>query len=179
LHELRRSIMKPSLTARAHGNRSGIHRASTDADMLTMTEVRTLVRELSTTNVLSVYLDTHATDAATRDAWRPALGAALGEVGVALSGDEAAEFQRAVTCLEEAALPGSDSWESPGWMVLATASGVRFAAQLPVRTSTMVVWREGPVIAPYLRARQCAVMDAIVPSTRRKHESAQRWERER
>jgi hypothetical protein len=96
--------MRPSLAARAHDDRSDIHRTITDRDMLTMTEVPALVRELSTTNVLSVYLDTHAADSAMRD---------------------------------------------------------------------------GPVIAPYLRARQCAVIDAIVPSTRRENESAQRWERER
>jgi hypothetical protein len=171
--------MRAPLAGRAHDNRSERHRTITDGVMLTMTEVRTLVRELSTKNVLSVYLDTHATEPAMRDAWRPALGAALREAGSVLSGDEVAEFQRAVACLEDAALPGNDSWGAPGWMVLATASGVHFAAQLPVRTPTMAVWRAGPVIAPYLRARQCAVVAAIVPSTRREHESAQRRKRER
>lgn len=171
--------MRPAVAPRAHDNHSDINRTITGGDMLTMTEVRTLVRELSTTNVLSVYLDTHAADPAIRDVWRPALGAGLRDVSAALSGDEVAEFQRAATCLEDAALPGSDSWGAPGWMVLATARGIRFAAQLPVRTPTLVVWREGPVIAPYLRARQCAAIDAIVPSTRREYESAQRRERQR
>ena len=171
--------MRTSLASRAHHNCSNIHRTITGGDMLTMTEVRTLVRELSMTNVLSVYLDTHAADPAMRDVWRPALGDALRDVGAALSGDEAAEFQRAATCLEHAALPWIDSGRAPGWMVLATASGIRFAAQLPVRTPTMVVWREGPVIAPYLRARQYAAIGEIVSSSRREHESAQGRKRQR
>jgi len=188
LHELRGSIMR-SLRSRPGGSGSDRDHAVASVDMLTMTQVRALVRELSTTNVLSVYLDTHATDPAMRDAWRLALGAELREIGSALSFDDVAEFRGAARLLEVAALTASDSWEVPGWMSLATVSGVRFAAQLPVRTPTMAVWRQGPAIAPYLRAMKqprgsigrwegsWALQSS--PSTRREHESAERRKIER
>ncbi len=120
-------------------------------DMLTMTQVRTLVRELSTTKVLSVYLDTRVTDPAMRAAWRPTLTNALRNLGDSLSGDDHAEFVRAAMRLEETVLPGDGAWGAPGWMALATADKVHFANVLPTKTSTQAVWREGPVITPYLR----------------------------
>ena len=119
--------------------------------MLTMTEVRTLVRELSSKKVLSVYLDTHVTDPAMRDAWRHSLTAALRRVAATLHGDDLAEFTRATMRLESTVLPESGAWGAAGWMALATADGVQFADELPMRTPTMAVWRDGPVIAPYLR----------------------------
>lgn len=135
----------------ANDNGSVTHHAIMENDMLTMTQVRTLVRELSATKVLSVYLDTRVTDPAMRDAWRPALAGALRELGSTLSGDDHEEFRLAAARLEDAALPASGAWGAPGWMALATANGVRFADDLPTRTPTLAVWREGPVIAPYLR----------------------------
>ena len=119
--------------------------------MLTMTEVRTLVRELSSKKVLSVYLDTQVTDPAMRNAWRHSLTAALRAAAATLHGDDHAEFTRATARLESTVLPGSGTWGAPGWMALATEDGVQFANELPMRTPTMAVWREGPVIAPYLR----------------------------
>jgi hypothetical protein len=144
--------MNPLGRATTNGNHYDTHPATVENDMLPGTQVRTLVRELSATKVLSVYLDMHVTNPAMRDAWRPALAAALREAGAALIGDDYAEFQRAVAQLEGTALPDSGVWAAPGWMVLATADGVRLVNELPLRTPTMAVWREGPVIAPYLRA---------------------------
>ena len=119
--------------------------------MLTMTQVRTLVRELSDTKVLSVYLDTRVKDPAMRAAWRPALTNVLRNLGDSLSGDDHAEFVRAAMRLEQTLLPEDGAWGAPGWMALATADKVHFAKELPVKTSTQAVWRDGPVIAPYLR----------------------------
>lgn len=119
--------------------------------MLTMTQVRALLRELSGTKVLSVYLDTRVTDPAMRAAWRPALTSALRSAGAEVTVAENEEFMLAVSRLEDAVLPESGTWGAPGWMALATATGVHVAAELPVRTSTMAVWRDGPVVAPYLR----------------------------
>ena len=188
MHELWGGIMR-SMSSRALDIGSLIHHAVTGDDMPTMTQLRALVRELSTTNVLSVYLDTHATDPPMPDEWRSALGAALGEIGSALSADEVTEFRAAAGRLQNAALPENGSWGAPGWMALATASGVRFAAQLPVRTPTMAVWRQGPVIAPYLRVMKQPSSSnerreaswALQPSlsNRRQHDSAQRRKIER
>jgi hypothetical protein len=142
------------------------HHAFMENDMLTMTQVRTLVRELSATKVLSVYLDTRVTDPAMRDAWRPALDTALRGAGATLSYDDRAEFALAAAHLENAVLPESGSWGAPGWMALATANGVHFADELPTRTPTMAIWRDGPVIAPYLRVlkQHHPVIVAIVDS---------------
>jgi hypothetical protein len=127
------------------------HHSLMEDDMLTMLQAQALVRELSATKVLSVYLDTRVTDPAMRDAWRPALTTALRTVGAGLAGDDHAEFARAVAQLETAILPQSGAWGAQGWMALVTASGVRFADALPMRPPTMAVWRDGPVIAPYMR----------------------------
>jgi hypothetical protein len=37
-------------------------------------------------------------------------------------------------------------------VAFATPDGLRYAADLPVRPTSLCVWREGPVIAPYMRA---------------------------
>ena len=86
-----------------------------------------------------------------RAAWRPALTNALRDLGDSLSGDDHAEFVRAAMRLEQTVLPENGAWGAPGWMALATADEVHFANELPVRTPTQAVWRDGPVIAPYLR----------------------------
>ena len=119
--------------------------------MLTMTQVRTLVRELSATKVLTVYLDTRVTDPAMRTAWRPALTNALRDLGDSLSGADHAEFVRAAMRLEQSVLPEDGAWGAPGWMALVSANEVHFASELPVRTATQAAWRNGPLIAPYLR----------------------------
>ena len=129
----------------------GTHHAFMENDMLTMTQVRTLVRELSATKVLSVYLDTRVTNPAMRATWRPALTAALRSAGAGLTGADHEEFMLAASRLEDAMLPETGTWGAPGWMALATATGVHFADELPMRTPTMALWRDGPVIAPYLR----------------------------
>ena len=98
--------------------------------MLTMTQVRTLVRELSDTKVLSVYLDTRVKDPAMRAAWRPALTNVLRNLGDSLSGDDHAEFVRAAMRLEQTLLPEDGAWGAPGWMALATANKVHFAKEL-------------------------------------------------
>ncbi len=41
---------------------------------------------------------------------------------------------------------------APAWVAFATTGGPAFIGELPVRTETVVEWREGPAVAPYLRA---------------------------
>ncbi|HEY0970270.1 MAG TPA: hypothetical protein VGE02_04745 [Gemmatimonadales bacterium] len=121
------------------------------SDMFTLPDVQALVRDLSATNVLSVYLETRVTDPAMRDAWRPTLANALRDVGAGLSGDERPEFERARAVLEEAMPRLGGVWGAEGWVAFVTADGTYQAVDVPTHCPTLVAWREGPVIAPYMR----------------------------
>jgi Bacterial archaeo-eukaryotic release factor family 10 len=126
---------------------------STEDDVLTPTELNELVRELATTKVLTVYHDARVTDPAMRHAWRPTLSSALRSVRAGLTDEgERAEFDRAAAFLDVPLPPLGGVWGAPGWVAFLTAEGPRYAAELPVRPSTLVAWREGPVVTPYLRA---------------------------
>jgi hypothetical protein len=135
--------------------------------MLTSPELHELVRELDGKRVLSVYLDTRVTDPAMRNAWRPALVSAIRAARATLtSDDELAEFDRAAAFLEEPDQPPGGVWGSPGWVAFATADGTRYQADLPVTTTTLAAWRDGPLVWPYLRAlkQHRAVVVALVES---------------
>jgi hypothetical protein len=122
-------------------------------DVLTPTELNELVRELATTRILTVYHDARVTDPAMRHAWRPALASALRSVRAGLRNEwERAEFDRAAAFLDDPLPPLGGVWGAPGWVAFLTANGPHYAAELPVRPSTLAVWRDGPVVAPYLRA---------------------------
>ena len=120
--------------------------------MLTSTELRRLVRDLANTKVLSVYLGTGHTDLAMRHAWAATLAAGLREAREGLSSDkERQDFDHASRLLAEG-FGASDRIRSvPGWVAFVTAEARRYMGELPVRPSSLVVWRDGPVVAPYLR----------------------------
>jgi hypothetical protein len=121
--------------------------------MLTPSELHQLLRELADTRVLSVYLDTRVTDPAMRNAWRPALLAEL-RAARALITDaaEREQFDRAAALLDDAFPAPGGLWGAPGWVAFVTAEGRRYVADLPVQPATLVAWRDGPVVSPYLRA---------------------------
>ena len=119
--------------------------------MLTLPDLRTLVRDLSSTRMLSVYLETRVTNPAMREAWRPALSSALRELGAGLPKADRARFARARALLERELPPVGASWKAEGWMAFVTAAGLRFAGEVPTRCPTLTVWRDGPVVAPYMR----------------------------
>jgi hypothetical protein len=121
--------------------------------MLTSLELQRLVRELGDAPVLSVYVDARVTDPAMRNAWRPALTAALRAERARLTdADERAAFDRAASFVEDPWPPLAGTWAAPGWAAFLTPEGPRYAAALPVRVPTFVVWRDGPFVSPYLRA---------------------------
>lgn len=121
--------------------------------MLTPTELRDLWRDLADTQVLSVYLDTRVTDPAMRDAWRPALLTAVRAAGAHITDpEERARFDRAAAALRDPSPPPGGVWGAPGWAAFATERGLRHAGDLPVRPTPLAVWREGAVVAPYVRA---------------------------
>jgi hypothetical protein len=131
--------------------------------MLTPVALHRLVQELAGTRVLSVYLDTHVTDPAMRNAWRAALQSGLREARARITSDEErANFDRAAALLEGQA----PSPAARGWVAFVTAAERQYVGDLPVQPAPLITWREGPVISPYLRALkvQRPVIVALVDS---------------
>lgn len=121
--------------------------------MLTAHELQDLARELDGVPVLSLYVDARVTDPAMRHAWRPAMAAELRAQRERLTDDEArAAFDRAAQFVEDPMPPLDGAWGTPGWAAFVTADGPHYAAALPVRVPTLAAWRDGPLVAPYLRA---------------------------
>lgn len=121
------------------------------SDRITLPDVQALVRDLATTKVLSVYLETRVTDPAMRDAWRPTLSNALRDVEASLGEEERPEFEQARAVLEEAMPELGGVWGAEGWVAFVTADGARQTVDVPTHCPTLVAWREGPVVAPYMR----------------------------
>jgi len=119
--------------------------------MLTLSDIHNLLRELSNRKVLSVYIETRVTNPAMRDAWRLSLSHALRDLAAGIPPDERADFERAKAALDGVVpqlggTPGAD-----GWTAFVTADGATHAADVPARCPTLVAWRDGPVVAPYMR----------------------------
>ena len=121
--------------------------------MMETSELYALARALSQRKVLSIYLDNRITDPSRRHAWRAALVTALRSARQEITeARERAAFDRAAAFLDHPVpLPGG-MWGAPGWVAFATTDGPAFIGELPVRTETIVTWRDGPAVAPYLRA---------------------------
>jgi len=120
--------------------------------MMTPQWMASLGREGARERTLTVYLDARVTDPAMRHAWRPALTAALRDARAAIADEgERAEFDRAASFLERPLPAPGGVWGAPGWVAIATADGLRHAAELPVRVPTLAVWRDGTVVSPYVR----------------------------
>jgi hypothetical protein len=135
--------------------------------MLSPSKLQELVRELAGRKVLSVYLETKVTDPAMRNAWRPALAAAVRSARSSVTDDgDLAEFDRAVAHLAEAQPAPGGVFAAPGWVAFVTADGPRYVADLPVTPPTLAAWREGPTVAPYMRAlkQHRPVIVAVVES---------------
>lgn len=121
--------------------------------MLTATELQRLGQEHAGTKVLSVYLDTGVTDPAMRNAWRATLVTALREARAQITSDaERDDFDRAAALLEDPSPAPGGVWGAPGWVAFVTGEGRLHVDDLPVEPSPLVVWADGPVISPYLRA---------------------------
>jgi hypothetical protein len=134
--------------------------------MLTLPDVQSLVRDLESTKVLSVYVETRVTDPAMRDAWRPALTNALREIGANLPEGERAEFERARETLKQAVPPPDGVRGAKGWIAFADRSGIRHASHVPASCPTLAAWRDGPLVAPSMRVLKGhrAVIIAMVDS---------------
>lgn len=134
--------------------------------MLTLSDLGHLSQTLSGSRVLTVYVDSHVTDPAMRDAWRAALQTALRSARTHTADeDDRAAFDRASALLAEAHLPKGE-WGGRGWAAFVTEDAVRYAGELPVRVATQAIWRDGVVVSPYLRVlkQQRPVVVALVGS---------------
>lgn len=121
--------------------------------MLTPDELHLLQRELAGTRILSVYLDTGATDPAQRESWRAALHNAVRDARSRLENeDERDDFDRAAAFLNSPEPSPAGTWRSHGWVAFVAPDGPRYMGDLPVTPGTHAVWRTGPVVSPYLRA---------------------------
>jgi hypothetical protein len=136
--------------------------------MLSPSKLQELAHELAGSKVLSVYLETKVTDPAMRNAWRPALAAAIRSARSAVTDDrDLAEFDRAASHLAGAQPAPGGVFAAPGWVAFVTAEGPRYVADLPVTPPTVAAWREGPLVAPYMRAlkQHRPVIVAVVESS--------------
>src|SRR5690348_11110488 len=135
--------------------------------MLTRLQLRDLVRALEDTRVLTIYHDARVTDPAMRRAWRPAIASALRPLRAGLRSErERAAFDRAAAFLNDP-VPSLDGvWGAPGWVAFLAATGPLYTGELPVHPTTLAVWRDGPAIAPYVRAlkQRRPVIVALVDS---------------
>ena len=135
--------------------------------MLSPSKLHDLAQELAETRVLSVYLETKVTDPAMRNAWRPALAAAVRAARATVTDEhELAEFDRAAAFLAEPDPAPGGTWAAPGWVAFVTEDGPRYVADLPVTPPTQATWRDGPSVAPYMRAlkQHRPVIIAVVES---------------
>ncbi|WP_025414139.1 hypothetical protein [Gemmatirosa kalamazoonensis] len=134
---------------------------------MTPRELAAFAREGAGARTLSVYLDARVTDPAMRNAWRPALTTALRDARAAVADErERAAFDRAAAFLEQPLTAPGGVWGARGWVAIATADGLRYAAELPVRVPTLAVWRSGPVVSPYVRVLKEHVRSSSRWSTR-------------
>jgi hypothetical protein len=139
--------------------------------MLTQSELTTLERSLHGRRVLSVYIDGESPDPAQRTSWRTALENELDSVKREISSATHAEredFALAVELLEKelSSLPGGVG--APGFVAFVTPQEMRYAAALPVRVPTRVVWGERLCVAPYVRAGKALRPAIVVVADRRK-----------
>jgi hypothetical protein len=63
-------------------------------------------------------------------------------------------------------LPGT-AWHAPGWAAFATSDELAYHGELAARPGTVVAWRDGPMIGPYLRIlkQHRAVVVALADSS--------------
>ena len=104
---------------------------------------------------LSIYLDGSATDPAERRHWRLELREQLTRARAAVHeapAMERDEFERCVSALLERLPTDGHMLGSPGWAGFACVGGDVRVDALPVRTTTLVVWRQGPFVVPLLSA---------------------------
>lgn len=123
--------------------------------MLTSQQLRELVSSLSSRHVLSVYLDGHADDPLLRDVWSKVLDLEVSRIRASVPPDDReqlAELDRCIALLDARTSRLRRGIGAPGWAAFITAESVAYAEPQTVPMPTLVAWRWGVLVAPYLRA---------------------------
>ncbi len=139
--------------------------------MLAYNDLQRLARELAGKKVLSVYLSGESSDPAQKRLWRAELTEQLRSLRNAVADGahpEQKAFEQSVELLEAelAVIPGSI--RARAWVAFIAPEGVVYAEGVPTPMPTMVVWEDGPRLAPYVRAlkQQRRVIVAMVDHRR-------------
>jgi len=123
--------------------------------MLSLQELISLARELGDEHVLSVYLDAAFDDPARRASWRVPVDNSIKNIRRDLEGsshEERKGFEHCVELLDNELASFAGGVGAAGWVGFITVHGVRLAEKLPAPMPTLVIWRTGICIAPYIRA---------------------------
>lgn len=117
--------------------------------MLQSHELFALARDLARAKVLTAYVNRRAANPSDRDGWRPALASALSDTRQTIENpNERRSFDDASTLLTQAL---SAAPPANGHAAFVTSDTVAHCTALPSNVGTLVAWRDGPAIAPYIR----------------------------
>lgn len=136
--------------------------------MLALHDLVEMQRELSTADVLSVYIAAEEHDPTERSSWRMRLTARLDSVAEELEGEDREAFQDARRLLEAELEPHRGFLPGRGWVAFVTRDRVRHCAEVPAPMPDLVRWQQGMVIGPFLRAlkQSRAVMVVLIDRLR-------------
>lgn len=121
--------------------------------MLTPKGFADLHEELIATPVLSVYIDGGESDQAKRGEWSRRLAAATKgalEEANGTGGNGSTDLRIAIDTLEAALEAQGGVKLSQGWVGFIVGSAVRYGEAQPMRLPTMVRWKQGMLLSPYL-----------------------------
>ena len=121
--------------------------------MLTPEQFAGLNAELIDTPALSVYIDGGESDQAKRGEWSRRLAAATNEVREqteAANSNGLADLSDAIQTLESALDAQGGVKLRQAWAGFITGSTVRYGEVQPVRLPTVVQWKQGMFVSPYL-----------------------------
>src|SRR5262245_17518035 len=122
--------------------------------MFTREDLVQLYRQHRGERGLSLYLNADERDLAKRRAWRVALDHAI-DAARPRADERSAErtaFERALGHLENVLSEIGPQLPDRGWVGFATASRLLSAESLPVAMPDLARWKDGPTVAPYVRA---------------------------
>ena len=123
--------------------------------MLSLEQVIGLARRLDDRRVLSMYVDGRASDPAAQRGWRKIVEERLAAIRETLAGAshaEREELERCIRRLEAVIAATPPGIGGPGFIAFVTEDATQYAEAQPLPMPTLVAWRKGALIAPYMRA---------------------------
>lgn len=123
--------------------------------MLSLEQVIELAKRLDDRRVLSMYVDGRTGDPAAQHSWRTIVEERLTEIRETAAGAshaEREELERCIRRLEGVIAATPPGIGGPGFIAFVTEEAVQYAEAQPIAMPTLVTWRKGALIAPYMRA---------------------------